>query len=258
MRIWTSLVPSSSEGVPRGDQAANSVVAVVIDVLRATTVVTTALASGATEVFTCLDIAEAFELSRSLTPRPLLCGERHCRPIDGFDIGNSPAEYTADRVGSKSLVMTTTNGTRAIRAAQNAREMVLASFLNLDAVVEFVVRFDVIHLVCAGTDGHITGEDVLLAGGILERLSRLRAATYENDSCQLATSYWNDISRRGEENFLEIEFAKTIGGRNLIAAGYASDLAFCAKINSTRVVPCCHAGGLGKHRSMNRFLVCEA
>ncbi len=235
MKVWCSLIPGL-------DGAPSSVdVAVVMDVLRATSVMTTALAAGANDVTTCLDIAEAFEIQQRSSPRPLLCGERQCQPIEGFDLGNSPAEYTERVVAGRSLVMTTTNGTRAIAAAKDASEIVVASFLNVDAVLRFVSRFSTLHLICAGTDGQITGEDVMLAGAILCRLADTTSVTFENDACALANQFWLGEQGASESVSLATRFASTLGGRNLTAAGYQTDLSLCAATNVTDIVPRCIA-----------------
>lgn len=235
MKVWCSLLPGLSDAPSTVD------VAVVMDVLRATSVMTTALAARANDVTTCLDIAEAFQLHQQIEPRPLLCGERQCQPIEGFDLGNSPAEYSEQVVSGRSLVMTTTNGTRAIVAAHGAGEIILASFLNLDAVVRFVSRLSTLHLICAGTDGQITGEDVLLAGAILSRLADTTSVTFANDACTLANQFWQGDPGASEGDSLASRFASTLGGRNLITAGYQADLSLCAVTNTTDIVPRCVA-----------------
>lgn len=241
MKVWCSLLPALSTAESRVD------VAVVMDVLRATSVITTALAARASEVITCLDIPDAFELAEQRSPRPLLCGERECRPIAGFDLGNSPSEYTESIVSGRSLVMTTTNGTRAIASAQDAGEIVLGSFLNLDAVVRYVAPFSSLRLICAGTDGQITGEDVLLAGAIATELASQHRVTFANDACDLAMRYWQAHANSGSGS-LATKFAGTLGGRNLITAGYDKDLALCAATNTTDIIPRCVA------RSPYRFI----
>jgi 2-phosphosulfolactate phosphatase len=235
MRVWCSLLPSLSDAPLLVECA------IVIDVLRATSVITTAFDANARDVTTCLDIADALQLGQQVEPRPLLCGERKCKPIEGFDLGNSPAEYTEQAVSGRSLVMTTTNGTRAIAAANDAGEIVLASFLNLAAVVGYASRYPTLHLICAGTDGQITGEDVLLAGAILCRLADSQSVAFENDSCALATHYWQGNNGSEQSVPLASRFASTLGGRNLIAAGFESDLSLCAAIDVTGVIPRCIA-----------------
>jgi 2-phosphosulfolactate phosphatase len=220
-------------------------VAVVIDVLRATSVIATALAAGASQIVTCREISEAIALAGRITPRPLLCGERGCKPIDGFDLGNSPAEYTSQRVQGQSLILTTTNGTRAIEAVADTRRVVTASFLNLSAVIETFQQSENVHLVCAGTDGEITAEDVLLAGAIVSECETRYQAVVQDDESILARQLWQSwfsresLSAGGlpECRHLSGRLRETRGGSNLLRLGYQQDLDRCAAIDSLRVVP---------------------
>lgn len=211
--------------------------AVVIDVLRATTVITRALWSGAAEVFVCAEIDEAIELAQRIDPRPLLCGERNCAPIEGFDLGNSPSEYQPVAVAGKSLVMTTTNGTRAVLAAEGYPRILAASFNNLAAVVRCLENQSEVSIICAGTDGVPTEEDLLLAGALLSALP--------TDSGSLALPEAGTPEREAWEWFrkhlsgsktLAQRLAETRGGRNLVAAGYTQDIRECARIDSTTTI----------------------
>lgn len=233
MQLFTSLSPTD----PRPKMEGASIeVAIVIDVLRATTVATTAMAAGASAILTCSDIDEAKQLAADHSPA-LLCGERGCRPIDGFDLGNSPTEYGASVVAGRTLVMTTTNGTRAVAASSSAKRVVLGSFLNLSAIVDAVGDAASIHLVCAGTDGHITGEDVLLAGAIAEILIRRSPSADACDATSIAIAWWRDRVGGMDAEKLAEALGKTRGGRNLTRVGYGDDLARCAAIDSLPVVP---------------------
>jgi 2-phosphosulfolactate phosphatase len=204
--------------------------AVVIDVLRATTVITQAIASGAAEVVVCGEIDQVRAMGNE-SPKPLLCGERACKPIDGFDLGNSPSEYNRERVGGKRLVMTTTNGTRAAIAAVGFDTIYAASFNNLASVVSALADEVEISILCAGTDGEVTDEDLLLAGAILDRLSY----TGEDRSAGESLTLWRTFqaSRKSLAEYL----GSTLGGRNLITAGYQDDIVFCAQIDSTTALP---------------------
>ncbi len=205
----------------------------------------TALAAGASQIVTCREISEAIGLANAMTPRPLLCGERGCKPIDGFDLANSPAEYTSQRVQGRSLILTTTNGTRAIEAAAHAGRLITASFLNLSAVIESLQRSDGVHLVCAGTDGEITAEDVLLAGAIVSECETRYQAVVRDDESILARQLWQSwfptesLSSSGlpKSQQLSGRLRETRGGRNLLRVGYQQDLDRCAAIDSICVVP---------------------
>lgn len=212
----------------------------MIDVLRATSVMTTALANGAKQFVTCQSVDEARQLAQQMGGDALLCGERHCKPIDGFNLGNSPAEYSREVVKDRTLVLTTTNGTHAIAAAQNAQAMFAASFLNLSAVVSKIRSADSVHLVCAGTNGEITAEDVLLAGAIADRLFKQIDVESVGDDTILARQLW--LAWMGEESAgpnerLAQRLTQTQGGRNLIEVGYQADLARCAAIDLFDIVP---------------------
>src|SRR5262245_18694621 len=145
---------------------------VVIDVLRATTTIIRALAAGAREVVPCLEVEEARRISSELGSAAILGGERGGVPIPGFDLGNSPAEYTRERVGGKTVVFTTTNGTRAMQRCKLAGRVLLGAFVNFSAICRELSGTDEIAIVCAGTDGHVTREDTLLAGAIVDDLCR--------------------------------------------------------------------------------------
>ncbi len=146
---------------------------IVIDVLRATTTITAALAAGAREVIPCLEVDDARGVASRVCRPARLClgGERGGVKIDGFDLGNSPCEYTAARVAGKSVVFTTTNGTRAMLHAAAADEIWLAALVNLQAVVAGCAQRPRVDILCAGTGGKITREDVLAAGAIAAALT---------------------------------------------------------------------------------------
>lgn len=251
MELFTSLSPTDPvprrdpvpgrDPVPRRDpvpgrDGMSIEIAVVIDVLRATTVATTAIGAGASAILTCADIDEAKRLAAEHSPA-LLCGERGCRPIAGFDLGNSPTEYGSSVVSGRTLVMTTTNGTRAVAASASADGVLLGSFLNLSAIVDAVSEAASVHLVCAGTDGHLTGEDVLLAGAIAESLMGRKRSARACDATSIAIAWWRDRVGQNDAAKLTNALASTRGGRNLIAVGYGDDLARCAAIDSLSIVP---------------------
>ena len=151
---------------------------VVLDVLRATTSMMTALANGAESVIPVGEISEALAW-RQRRPDVLLAGERQGFRIDAartggvrFDLGNSPREFTPETVKGKTIVMTTTNGTRALRACEGASHVLIGCFLNLRAVANCVREQNVEHLllVCSGTHEQAALEDTLAAGALCERL----------------------------------------------------------------------------------------
>lgn len=250
MEIRASLLPSLESVQEDVD------VAIVIDVLRATSAITTALASGASRVFTVPTIEQAFSLQNQRSVNSdlpaLLCGERQCQPIDGFDLGNSPAEYTPAKVRGRELIFSTTNGTRAIESAKPAGQVWLGSFLNRSAIVSALSNssgdqggdVNVVHLVCSGTDGHITREDVLLAGNLIHGMNcdcdwRLAndQARIAKDAFGVAVGKTNGDMEMSNQSAMAAEFHDCLGGRNLVAKGYSADLNRCAAMDTIMQIP---------------------
>jgi 2-phosphosulfolactate phosphatase len=185
VHLLPSLIPP---GALRGG------VAVVVDVLRATTVMVHALAAGCEAILPCLEVDDARRVAASLPPgTAILGGERQGLPIDGFDLGNSPDDYTPQVCRGKTVVMTTTNGTRAILASLEAERVLIGAFANVTATItqclDALRRSIPVHLVCAGTDGQISLEDTALAGLIVHTLEP-RGFPAANDSATLARMAW--------------------------------------------------------------------
>lgn len=227
-------------------------VAVVVDVLRATTVMAQALASGCREVIPCAEIDEARAVATCVPPgTALLTGERGGLPIEGFDLGNAPEEFTPEVCRDKTIVMTTTNGTRAILASLEADHVYIAAFVNLQATVdEILVQYlkrdhrHPIHIVCAGSDGEISLEDNLLAGALANRLvNRSRevlgnqpAAVADFESTLAAIEAWDDVESSLPDRPLADVLASGRGGKNLLRIGRGVDIEAAAKIDSLDVV----------------------
>jgi len=167
---------------------------VVLDVLRATTSMMTALANGAEAIIPVLEISEALAVKQR-QPEVLLAGERNGLRIRAdqtggvdFDLGNSPREFVAEKVRGKTIVMTTTNGTRALRACAHAETVLIGSFLNLRAIANLIRRELPPHLilVCSGTQDQAALEDTLAAGALCERLWPYYASGQVADSAEIA------------------------------------------------------------------------
>jgi len=222
-------------------------IAVVIDVLRATTTIATALAQGATAVVPRRSIEEA-RAAAADRPGAILGGERGGVQIPGFDLGNSPSEYDRATVGGRPVVITTTNGTAALAACADAAEVVAAAIVNRAAVAASVRRLAVaggcgaVHLVCAGTDGRVTDEDLLAAGAILAAAAGDPAAAGDrlDGAARAARERFDRLAEAGREG-LEPRIATALrgclGGRNLVALGMEADLMAAAAIDSIAVVP---------------------
>lgn len=208
-------------------------VAVVIDVLRASTTIVHALAAGCTAVYPCVEIEEARTLVATLpTGQALLGGERGGEPLPGFDLGNSPREYTGRRCKGMCVVLTTSNGTRALVSAAAAERVLVGGFVNFSAVCE-QLRSDArpIHIVCAGSEGEPCLEDTLLAGAIVDFLSEELEVNL-NDSARLA---WDCFENHGKILTGALEVCHH--GERLRSLGYAADLVAAADIDKFALVP---------------------
>ena len=215
------LLPSL---IPPGALAGG--VAIVVDVLRATTAMAHALASGIEAILPCVEVDEARRAAAGLpSGTALLGGERQGLPIEGFDLGNSPGSYTPEVCRGKTLVMTTTNGTRAIQASLEADRVLIAAFVNLRATVAALsAESRPIHVVCAGTDGLISLEDSLLAGALLEGI--LAGGAPANDAGLLALAAWRHGAGRMAAESLSLSqiLSEGRGGRRVREIGLAPDL----------------------------------
>ncbi len=233
MKLQVFLAPADiSPGAVLG-----SVVA-VIDVLRASTTIATALVNGARSVVPVesadLAIVHSKQFERS---EVLLAGEQKMQPITGFDLGNSPASFTSEVVKGKTIMLTTTNGTRALTGLIGARDVVVASYVNhaaVSAMLGTAVRSDTnVSIVCAGDEGHFSLEDAACAGRYVRSLSqRHRSSIVLNDAacaCEI-------IDRKYGDNIAKI-FRDSSHGKALAEAGFGEDLIFCAAVDSQPVVP---------------------
>lgn len=213
--------------------------AVVIDVVRTSTTIVTALVHGARGVIPARSIRAARERARALPPGTvLLGGEREGERIPGFALGNSPREYTPERVGGKTVVMTTSNGTRALLMAGAARATAVAGFINLGAVTRWVLdRGDNLVILCAGKAGGLALEDTVCGGLLIGRLREVGAKLVLTDAARaaeiLADRFRGDIGRALEES----EWARTVGRR-----GHGEDLELCARLDAFDVTPRLHHG----------------
>jgi 2-phosphosulfolactate phosphatase len=210
-------------------------IAVVIDVLRATTTIVHALAAGVNLVIPCGEIEQAREISATtLTGTALLGGERHGQRIPGFDLDNSPLKYTSDILTGKTLVFTTTNGTRALSVCLEASRILVAAFVNRQATIDALSADGrPVHLVCAGTDGYITTEDVLFAGSVASALYKTAdgretgGRSTADDETQLAIALWETADRQPDAILQVLRNSR--GGRNLIELGFDADIARSAE-----------------------------
>ena len=190
--------------------------AVVIDTLRMTSVATAAIHSGCAGIYTCAEVEQARTFAHA--HNALLGGERNALKIDGFDFSNSPLEYTPEAIADRRLVMSTSNGTRAIAACTQAHRLLLGALINAGAVAEAVSGEELVALVCAGTNGAFTLEDALTAGAIALHLPEA-----ELDDAALAF----EMLYRSAEKDLFGALLPTTNFSRLRRLGFEDDLTFC-------------------------------
>ena len=215
--------------------------AVVIDVLRATSVITTALDNGATCIVPVKTVEEANSLFAVSEPtKTLRGGERNSLKIDGFDLANSPLEYKKKTVEGKTVILTTTNGTNAINNVKGADEVVLACFRNAAAVVSVIARNDVV-IVCAGTEGNFSLDDGLCAGMLIELLKQ-KTEVETDDLGLLLTHYYNNSKAN-----LFGALAGCFHLKRLFTLGFYDDIRFCLETNCVATVPVLREGKIIKY-----------
>lgn len=215
-------------------------VVVVIDVFRAATTVATALANGAIAVHPFANVEETLLRSKDYSKNEVvLAGERNMLPIEGFDIGNSPREVSAQVVAGKTILFTTTNGTRALNAAAGARQCFFVGFVNVQATINAVraviaqasssgddEHLGEVLIVCSGTDGKPSLEDTVCAGRIVRLLKNGSQVAGCSDSALIA-------------EYVERQFIGDVGAlehiaqhaARLKAAGFAPDVELCLSLD---------------------------
>jgi len=231
MKVRTYFSAAEAEGIPVAGATA-----VVIDVIRATSTIVEALANGARAIYPTVSTEEAIRLANSLgRDDTLLCGERKGLKVEGFDLGNSPREFSSDRVQGKRLVMSTTNGTRAFVAAQGADRVLAASFLNLGSVVRSMVgSAEEVVLICAGKEDRFSLDDALCAGTLLRELVEADGASDPpvlNDASRAAFHLARTFDLHEEL------LRATAAGAALVEVGLGEDLALCAQLDRHELVP---------------------
>lgn len=212
----------------------------VIDLLRASTTICYALAGGARELAPYVDVDEvrrAAEEARRRGEAVICGGERGGTRIDGFDLGNSPREYTPQAVAGKRVLFTTSNGTKALHHCRLAERVYVACLANLTATERVVADATAVDILCAGSHGRIAREDVIAAGAYAARLSR-DAESGLNDSALLALDAWRAangglaLDRPELTPAVAASLAEGEHGRHLISLGFQEDLSVCAAVDA--------------------------
>ncbi|MDE2483801.1 MAG: 2-phosphosulfolactate phosphatase [candidate division NC10 bacterium] len=206
----------------------------VIDVIRATTTITMALHQGCAGVIPVRTLSEARAVARRLSRSALLAGERGAERAAGFELGNSPAEYGQERVQGKTIVLTTTNGTRTFQAASGAQVIIACSFLNVSAAARWLTGTGLdILIVCAGRHGRFCLEDVVGSGMLIDRLLNISERPIE---CSDAAGAAHQLFLTYRDDLLGM-LQGCEWGREIIQKGFGADLEICAHVDLTDIVP---------------------
>jgi 2-phosphosulfolactate phosphatase len=234
VKIRVAVVPAEIQA-----PAFKGKTAVVIDVLRATTSIVHAMSEGAEKIIPVATIETATRLAASLDRRTrLLCGERDGERVDGFDLGNSPGEYTSEAVAGKTLILTTTNGTDAMARLEGAREVVVCAFANVSAAAQHVRGEAELLVACAGDAGAFSLEDAVCAGHLVARLRDLEDGDFDlNDGAAACESLYA-VHRDAVADCLRA----SSHGRRLVGLGFGDDIEIAARIDSHAAVPVIREG----------------
>jgi len=221
--------------VKPGDLAGRLVA--VVDVLRASTSIATALGNDARTIIPLEGADEVIVRSKDFTrSQIILSGEHRMMPIPGFDVGNSPQAFTREVVEDKTILITTTNGTRALLGVQGARDIVIASYVNFTAVLTLMkvaAGTDTdIAIVCASEEGSFTLEDAACAGRYVRAIPKRGDSVQVNDAASASVL----IEKKYGDNIAKV-FKESTHGQALQAAGFGDDLAACAEVDAYPVVP---------------------
>jgi 2-phosphosulfolactate phosphatase len=235
-KISAELVAKDARrGSARGD------VVIVVDVLRCTSAIVTALANGAIDVRAVKTLSEARSL-KSRNPTSILAGERHGFPPKGFDIGNSPREFTPDRVRDRRIIITTTSGTQAINNASRARIVLMGSFLNVTAAAEAAWKISEdensnLTIAMSGKQGSFSLEDMLCAGAIINHWDS--SIVEYSDVARAALLAYRNASTDLLRHVLVGNHAQ-----ELVNAGFKDDVLFCTELDKWSIVPVLKEGSI--------------
>jgi 2-phosphosulfolactate phosphatase len=203
---------------------------VIIDIFRATSSICYGIQNGAEAIIPVSEVEECAAY-REKGGDYLLAAERNGEVVAGFDFGNSPFSYTAEKVAGKTVVLTTTNGTHALHLSRSAKQILIGSFLNITALCNYLRgREGNILLVCAGWQNNFNLEDTLFAGAVIELL---KESGYTLDDPAIAANDLFQIGRNDISQYL----SKTSHGERLRKLGIEKDIEFCLQIDLTTAIP---------------------
>lgn len=230
-----AVIPTAAEIDP--ERAGRASTVVVVDILRATTTILAALAAGAKRIIPLSTVEEARILASTLRQNGeplLLAGERGGKPLEGFDLGNSPQDFLPERVRGKTIVFTTTNGTLALKRSATAGELIAGAFGNAKAIWRHLQKTggDAV-IVCAGQEGNRAGEDLLFAGWVASEAKRHEFTL--DEPAQRARELWEDTADHRTD--LERRLSEVPHGHTLTQLGFASDIRFAAQWDTSQGIP---------------------
>jgi len=211
---------------------------VVVDVLRASTTITYAMNAGAREVIPVASVDQAMKIVGNLfSTSTVLCGERGGKRIEGFKLGNSPAEYTKEAVEGKMLILTTTNGAVALTKAKYARHCFIGSFVNISAVVSALSELSDLEetglvIICSGREDDFSLEDSVCAGMLLSKLKEKIPNIELTDSARTVLSDYDSYGDSIYETIRESDH-----GKYLASIGFEDDIKVASEIDSVPIVP---------------------
>ena len=202
----------------------------VVDILRASTTIITAFSNGAVNLYPALSIDEAFKL-REDHPNALLCGERNARIVEGFDLGNSPFEYSSSVVAGKELIFASTNGSKALISSQGAQLSAVAALTNLSAAVKMSESFDSIAVICSGVNSRFSMEDFYFAGHLVMGIKNKTGNAVLNDQAQVS-----ELLALNNSDIREV-IENSLHGRYLKSIGYDRDVDYASQVDTFDTVP---------------------
>ena len=244
MRIESFFTPNEID-----DSLVKARTVAVIDVLRVCTTIAYAMSRGCETIIPVQSVEAATNLAASLDKAvTLLGGEKEGKRIDGFNLGNSPSEYSAELVKGKTIILATTNGTGAISRSQAAKEVLIGSFVNMSSVVDYAQKeaIDRLTIVCAGKQGKFALEDAVCAGMLIERLSQ-DGDHILNDGAHAARLLY-----KLNEQSIPLFLRGCEHGRYLESLGFEKDLDICGRVDSLRILPIVKEGRIERPKRQRR------
>jgi len=216
---------------------------VVIDVLRASTVIVTAIANGVREVVPVNSVDFAMKISGNTSAgQTILGGERNTKMIEGFNLGNSPKEYNSETVAGKTIVFYTTNGSKTILKAKFSANLFICCFKNLPSIAKHLVALgNDVEINCAGTNGNFNFEDTICAGRLISEMELIDDSIEISDSGKASLN----LNKSFGKSILKM-LKNTEHGKILIENGFASDIKECAEYGTTSVIPYFVSGSIKK------------